>query len=614
MAVATMGLIACNTSDLEETPLTPNTTHDVVLRASHGSLSRTELGESDGSTQAIRWSVGDQLLAWAESASTGTYAFEGTTFTLGTYNATYESADFMATVGAMEEGTYTYHAVYPTPETRTGTEVSYTLPAQQRGTYDPALDVMTATTTGNALLPRTTTQTEIGWQEPELHFAHLFHLVRIRIPEGKNLLGQPIKRLDVIFPQEVVGTVTFDVKDPVGTATWSNLTNKITVELPDNGTIDAGSGYIWLHIKPGTLTGELAFQAYNIYGVPSAVISTSIDKTFASQRVTPVALTIPESPLSPITYLDIRETANHLGEAWQTMSLSGYSFVVPYTTTTISTLQFTPNASNSYKVAVCASNTTLQNQTLTVKYESEHTLFDDVIHLPSSLTNHASNRVNQEVPYLLAEDFSGLSANFAYDDAYTASAQNNTSVKGYLLDGLMPENGWNISHGGGKAGLGVRINVRYQSGAWVVGRYCGRLDTPALSKLKASANVSIRVQYDMGCYVPKGYNTDDRTNAATTCLVGLHNNSQSSALNGENQNNVAGAMNLLAYTSSAYTSAYTNDSYGSSFPTTTFTVGGVGNTTRVVWWATTSQSSSKIAANCAYYLYIDNIKISIANE
>ena len=68
MAVATMGLIACNTSDLEETPLTPNTTHDVVLRASHGSLSRTELGESDGSTQAIRWSVGDQLLAWAESA------------------------------------------------------------------------------------------------------------------------------------------------------------------------------------------------------------------------------------------------------------------------------------------------------------------------------------------------------------------------------------------------------------------------------------------------------------------------------------------------------------------------------------------------------------------
>lgn len=73
-------------------------------------------------------------------------------------------------------------------------------------------------------------------------------------------------------------------------------------------------------------------------------------------------------------------------------------------------------------------------------------------------------------------------------------------------------------------------------------------------------------------------------------------------------------MNLLAYTSSAYTSAYTNDSYGSSFPTTTFTVEGVGNTTRVVWWATTSQSSSKIAANCAYYLYIDNIKISIVNE
>lgn len=626
MAMLAIFATACNerVEFSNENPVRPES-DCLVIRAEQPAASRTAMEDvgdgSVGSGATIRWADNDRIVVWAESTADGTYPIDGVTFALATYNAEYTSADFMATVGGMAEGTYTYTALYPVPASRSGSTVSYTLPAVQSGAYDPTLDVMTAATTGNALEPSDGFHTEIGWEQPTLAFGHLFHLLRIRIPEGKNNLGLPIRRLEITFPQEVVGTVSFDAFDPEHTQSWSNLSNQITVELSDDHRFDAGEGYVWLHIRPTTLDGEITFQAYDEAGVPADAISTTVQKTLQPQRITPIALTIPTSPLEPLTYVKISEIGNNLGEDWQTMTLSGYNFLVPFTTSTVTTKQYTPTADKNYYAVICADPNSLAGKTLPLQYESVHTLFDDPLTFGAAVQSKAYNTFNKVVPYLLEEDFTDAPAS-SNNDTYEPKSQANQNTDGVTLGGTL--SGWNASRYQVFADRYVRIGVRYQSGAGVVGRYCGRLDTPQLSKLKANANADIRVSFDMGCYVPnQAYYLyivmtrywDPSDNKDVSCVAGTHTNADN-PLDGQNQNDVADQYTNF-YTS-ALMSDETNDTGSfteNAFPhkNTTFTATGAGNTTRVCWWALTNYNESHIGKNSHYYIYLDNIKVQIAN-
>ncbi len=50
--------------------------------------------------------------------------------------------------------------------------------------------------------------------ELRLSFVHKLHILKITIPEQKNLLGQPIRRLELDFGRPVAGRLTVDVSDP----------------------------------------------------------------------------------------------------------------------------------------------------------------------------------------------------------------------------------------------------------------------------------------------------------------------------------------------------------------------------------------------------------------
>lgn len=602
---------------------------------------RTELGNGPGvntngdvnagAEQQIRWVNDDQIMVWAEPAvNPQGWAFAQTVFSLAYYNHDYHSADFSAMVASTldRDYDYTYYAIYPSPKYRNSqgqesavsgitlndTAVTYTLSANQSGEYNPAYDIMWGEVSGAALVERDGSGSIEVWRQPELHMKHLLHMMRIRVPEGRNLLGRDVKRLEITFPQAVVGgTATVDVK--TGVVTWSGQSNKVTIDLADESLLDEGGRYVWVQIKPEVLNGEISFQAYDSAGVPAAEIkSASINRTLLAGHITPVNMTVP-GPLYDVTYVKIIQTANHLGEDWQTMTLSGFEFPQPFTTSKTNSVVVTPNSNNVYEIAVASSAANMQGKQLGLKYESEHTLFDDPITLPASISGTQVN-VNKVVPYLLEEDFSQAKS-YEKNDDYDYSGDEVTT--GYLLNGYMPDNGWNASRFSISGGNSMRINVRYESGGFFVGRYCGRLDTPALSKLKENADATIKVQYDMGCYVRLGRDglngrdkLDDTKNAVTSCVAGTHTNSQNSKIDGQNQNDVASQM-TLAYTSPFYVSQYGENSFGSTFPTSSFTASGAGKTTRVVWWANTTRADSKLAANCNYYLYIDNIKVSIAN-
>lgn len=577
------------------------THYQTVLRASHSPATRTSLGEGDGtagSMQEIRWEVGDCLSVWAKAAGASTYTFEATTFQFATFNENYTTADFMATVNAMSQNTYNYYAVYPTPAERTGTTVSYTLPTKQSGQYEPSLDVMTASTTGYALAPRSDSEASIAYPQPELSFSHLFHLIRIRIPESKNNLGLRIQRLDITFPQEVVGTVSFDVTDPENTVEWSNLSNKVTVELSEDQLVDANDGYIWLHVKPTALNGTVRFVAYNEAGIESGEISTTINKTMAAQRITPIALTIPESPLAPITYIDIREVASNLGEDWQTMTLSSYSFVVPYTSTVTSTLQFTPNDADRYIVAICADPATLNGKSLPLQYESEHCLFDDPITLPSTVVADAFNRIDKQVPYVFEEDFSGITSSFENGTVHKTSDAGEYNAIALSQYGL---NDWYGARVGGAVGLNLRICSRIETGLWITNKNTGRVDTPVLSRLKANANATITVSYDYA---------GDRYESVGSGGFPVYSAGTSTSVveKGDNEiENVVVSSVVLAIDGPNANGTY----YGNTPHHNDYNATGCSNATRVCWYLTNNRAGS-FGGNGMYWLYIDNVKVKIA--
>ena len=603
---------------------------EVAIGASHAGVTRTSLdvvgsGEQ-GSTQGIKWSVGDQLRIWAMKVVGGDKVMNGTIFKLATYNSTFSDADFLARIDQpMTSGQYNYYGVYPAPneDNVSGTQVTYTIPSEQNGNYDPTLDVMVASATGRELVPFGTSYS--GEEMPSLRFKPLFHLLRIRIPEGANLLGKPIKRLEITFPQDVVGTVKFDVTNPNNTMVWNNLSNKITVDIADpNLHLDENSNYVWLHIKPGEINGEITFMAYDSYGVPAAPISTTLNKNVEANHITPIALTIPRSSLGNITYIDVKEEANNLGEPWNTMTYSGREFIVPFTGTTSNSLEVRANNEKLYKLAICADPSTLANQSLNVNYDSPNTNFSDLIKIGSQY--NGMYEVKNNVPYLFEEDFSRIV------NEQTSEGDNNNSGgddQGHAGVSLSQLPGWSAARFWAKKGT-IRLNTRYQEVTISALGYklsfttelFGRLDSTPLSKLKEGANVTVCVKFDAGAYHHESsgfeiYSTSisvathtDSANPIKGMAEGMYYEPPLSFPEYENTRNNMVVTHATITVENGYGKEYFGGQYTSY--STGNTVAGVTRNTRLCFYPVSNHATGGMT-NCESNVYLDNIKVSIAN-
>ena len=318
-----------------------------------------------------------------------------------------------------------------------------------------------------------------------------------------------------------------------------------------------------------------------------------------------MSLVIPEPFRKTVIRFSIG--GNNLGEAVQKL------YIVDNNGSTIAT--FNANSSNTYEIThegdIAKSNyLSYSGKPFTARFESANAIVEQKFTMPTITAYTTVVVPTFTVPYLLFEDFSGAKS-YDKNDAYTAGTNNDRTTTGYLLNGYMSTNGWNASRFKIEGGKSVRINVRYQSGGWVTERVCGRLDTPAMKGLKSGANVTLKVTFDAGFYIPVGYNRDDSGSTNAFFMIGRHTNSESSAIDGTNQNNIDSAC-TVAHTSTNYGSGFGDSSFSSIFPTVSYNISGCTPSTRIVWWACTQQDAAVIAANSCYYMYIDNIKISIA--
>lgn len=594
--VAAVMLASC-TADIIDVPRdltdenTDNGTAEVLIGLP-AAITRTEVGDNG----SARWSEGDTFALWAvqdgeEAQKPVVFALENKAFTMWHYSEDYSEAFFTTTMEALPQGTYTYYATSPLPQSCNGTTAVYTLPSEQSGSHILRNDIMAAT-------PLTAEALAQGRNRFDLQFKHLMHAVKFTIPQNGNLLERELTAITLTFPTDVAGTVSIDITNPDAKPVLTNGSNTVTVRFDEPKK--AGDSF-WLNIFPTEIKGDITYMA-EAGEYKSVENSFAMSKLCEAGHITPISLKIPR--LDATTRIRFRIGDNFLGEqisSFKVVDANGKEhFKFDYRSDNVYEYVYQGEMSGSPEYS---------GKTLTAVFDSPHATVQQQFAMPDIAPYTETDIAPLRVPYVLEEDFSQAKGS-EHNGTYTASANNESTLTGYLLNDVMTTAGWNAARYMLSAGQCIRLNVRYQSGAWVVARYCGRLDTPALTCLKGS-NVKLKVEFDAAAYTPAGYNINDTSNSVTYLQCGVHTDSVSSKTDGVSQDNISKNC-TVAYTSPYFANTCDENSFGETFNSYSFTVDGCSNASRIVWWPSTTQSNRAIAANCCYFVYIDNIKISIA--
>lgn len=547
------------------------------------------------------WVEGDTFSLWAENR-TGGFNINGADFTMLYYWHSAQSAVFTSFANTLAKGDYTYYAVSPKPEAINARQATYTIPSEQQGeSVNGAYDLMVATpVTAEAL-------SEDKVNNLAMEFNHKTHLLKLVIPKSGNPLNNPIKQVVFTFPTAITGTLTLDATKPEAAPTITKGSKQVIVNITDG--FDEGDT-AWARIIEGTISGNVTYYAVSTIGERTTERTFKLNKECKGGHITPLSLVIPD-PIPP-TVLRVKVGKNNLGEAVKSVS------IIDHNGKTLKS--FVANTSNTYDLEQYGIYEdglfqTYTGRTFTVRFESEHAIVEKKITIPS-LTKYAVNTVaTVDVPYLFFEDFTSIHTSFDKNDA---RVDNLMEADGMLLNNYMSVAGWNGAHIKGVAGKCVRVNVRHQSTAGAT-RSNGRLDSPAMKGLKPGANVTLKVEFDMGAYSNSGYGSKNDI----FCTAGVHTSSESSVLNGIVTTTVAGQeindynrvpkmFSSVCLTTGYLGNNYNNDSFGSTFPTYSFTASGCSSATRFGWVPCCVQTTWFTAGNAHYYIYIDNIRVSIA--
>lgn len=623
--------MACEKVDLESSALAPESSpYEVSIRASHSTNSRTEMMPNSGNEQPIKWSKDDRIALWAKSttANSSNYTLDKVEFWLRTYNHSYNDADFVSILSTPmnPDERYRYYAVYPAPASQSNDPqkpasryVSFNLPNEQSGVYNPNLDVMVASTDGCALVNRGDYPNNLGPElEPTLQFSHLFHLIRIRIPENENNLGHPVKKLEITFPQNVVGNVSFDVTNVEETISLTNAKNKVTINL--DGDIDAGRGYVWLHIMPTELNGDVTIAAYSDSGVKSKDKTFHIERNLQAGHITPISFAVPR-PYRPIVNISLEETFSFLGEPWNTMTLTGFKFVNLTTMEEMSSVTITPdNKFIAIYPDVDSDNRALmesvRGKMLVVTYDSEHALLTNrTIALPSDLQATSeyntleNNTVYYKVPYLFEENFEKVEGHQHFQSIdHGGGIEVTTAV--WLSDcGVTSLAGWSGAKWYTSAGKHI-VTGTYISSSWIdsSATKTGRVDTNALQlKNDLKSKVTVTISYDV-----KGWDKADYGKSG--CVFGT--TTQEGKINGkkswEDPSN-PDQIRLDIENEDILELDDTSDE-PQKYYSRTHILDNCDSKTRLTWCCRFISTSWQVVSEKNFYMAIDNIKVSIGSE
>lgn len=225
-------------NDFTESDSSLATPSKVSFRAVEPGATRTTF---DDQTMTVSWAQGDQVSLWAEKE--GEIALSEVTFDATEVDAS--GACFEAFLTQMERGEYTYYSVYPTPSSVSEMTATYTVPADQKGTYDCATDILVAE-------PATALALTQKGANLNLAYRHALHALKIEVPGGIDNYGNSIERVIVDFPKDVAGEITIDIKGENESVVSG--ANSITIDCAEEMLASCSA---WAFIAPVDCTDEI---------------------------------------------------------------------------------------------------------------------------------------------------------------------------------------------------------------------------------------------------------------------------------------------------------------------------------------------------------------------
>ena len=595
LAVVACGFVAC-VSEADNNPGNPSEQIEEVGFVMPMEATRTAIGPDGMST---RWAEGDKLSVWALN-SEGNYTFENTQFTMRYFSPEYDKAYFVSNISEMAEGDYTYFLSYPKPNSINGTQVTYSVSSVQSGAYDGKYDIMIAEPATASALSAT--------HSVELNtiMRHQMHAVKITVPEGRNLYGDRFYRLEITFPNDVVGDITLDITDPNAEPVYSNTSNVVVLESAEG--FDAGSE-IWAFVLPGSVDGDVS---YRVRGERrhSNVATYSLSKEFVKGRITPINMAIPTIyPYYSAAIITVEQ--NNLGEEYNTVRV--------YDANGGLLGEYPRNDKGVYIVDYEGEFDCDQydNTSWRVEFDSEHAIVASYVAM-GDMTDYTSHNYTTDVPYILFENFENVSESESYGN--NSYSSNEREQPGVSLDGAMPTNGWNAARYWLKPGA-MRINARYQCVKIIMAfasSHYGRMDTPQLWNgsygIKPGKDVKIKLQFDAALYQ---HGDSSSTVTSSGIAVATHNNANNPIDGiptgtkglGSTYDTTLEDFGTTLF-SKSMSSTVGDNAFGQTFPTysTEFTVT---SESRICFYPTISCEDSGIS-NAEVNVYLDNIKVQIA--
>lgn len=612
LAVLAAGAVSCETAGPEPVRVICPPGEKVAIRIAipdpdSGVRTRTELGRDGEGTDgrlAIEWSDGDGFQLWAAEASeTGLPALGKFVYQASSIDDVIQGSDysrlFSGEMARLSGESYTYYAIYPESVARSDDEMTayYDIPAVQNGEYGSGgtvKDLMWAAT-GSGQRPLDM----YIRNELDLNFKHLLHALKVRIP-ANPFGGGPVSAVRVVFPRPVAGRLAIDVAS--GAAALSDQAEQysgITVEFKEPKP--AGEAF-WIFLAPGdTGGGQVQFTATDgtEYTYP---VSTGALRDLAAGHITPVTLNLGGIRQKKQFVFTVDPDSN-LGEPVTAVSSvvfpEGYGLPGLEMVRTVAGADLVP-AGDGYSFTMFED---LYEQFLRESSEVEMTVESEHAWNVTGMCRVRSSGDGCviESPYLYFEDFSGITMSYEYNTEHSTSDSSNPDP--IKLDGYgLPR--WTGTRVGMSAGTGIRIQSRVETGLWVPNRMYGRTESAPIDNLKPGVSVKVKVTYD---YSGARYNAAGGSSGNVLMSFGYTGYEAT-------KEGIAAATALdhpLIEDEAIGLDATGNGlHYGNTPHSRSVEIPSCDADTRLCWKVYNDRAGA-FGANGVYWLYIDNVRVSI---
>ena len=544
----------------------------------------------DSNGTSVRWCEGDEIALWAESGSN--YSLEAQRFCL--YGSTADKGVFTSRSSeAMTPGSYTYYVTYPYPESFSSNNAVFNIPSVQHGKAAGGEDIMLSSPQSyTELLPLSQTD---GYVSMKVGMNHLMHAFRFFLPYGEDSFGtEGVQKIELEFPRNVVGKLSLDVTD-FDSAILTEGSNRITLELDEPLTVSGLSSrkYAYALFFPTQFTEGEALKV-KLYSKSGVSVLDPIDlqaRFFAPGHATSVKLE-PQG-VSELYSIEFRIASNNLGEDVGTVTLTapeGCDWGSGSNVYTISSpTAFKAGDSFVVEMEDEAAYRSLSNATITVTYDSEHVISQEILTIPDTSSGTSAD-VSLNVPWLLFEDFSGVES-FSSNDNYTTSSAGSKNAVSFL-------DGWTGGRIGASKGESIRIACRRETSS----DYNARVDSKPVFTIKKA--VSIDVSFDYGANNKYG-GISIITNGDVGQTLHLGYVTSTEAYKSGDESGVF--QNGNSFYIKEYTGSYTNLPNSITMTIDDFPAG---STNRITWRTVIEHQAG--THNTTAWFYIDNVKVRVS--